>query len=401
MVQRGSYQTLSMLFGLAGLIAGCDPGDVSVESSSIQADPTTTVSPTDNTFNGAVSDKVHTSTYDAGVSTNAANPTTAKADASVVTNKSDASVSSKTDASVQTPSDAGVVAAQSLTLKVSGNQILDTCGKPWMARGMEQLAATQFSPGDSLKSLAAELAKTGSNAVRLLPQVDSVGASDIDALLTAFASQNIVVYLSPGDRSWFKRDDVRKVLLSHERGIILDAFQEPNYDDVPRWLNETKAAIADLRSAGYSAPLTVLSNQYGRDLTTALDHGQEVVDSDPKHNTIIGWQAYWGNSGWYQKAAGLTLTQGVEKAATKNFPFQLGVDQFADANELMNYAEVMAAAQKTGLGWLWWNFWNKWDGLGNNASNDGTATNLTTVGDIVIRSDPNSIANTAKKACFR
>ena len=286
------------------------------------------------------------------------------------------------------------------TLRVSGRQILDTCGQPFAARGMEQLAGKAFSKTGTYDGISSELIKTGSNAVRILPQIKEMTAGDVDKLLGQFVAAKVVVYISPGDRTWFNRADIKPVLLKHERGLILDALQEPNYDDVNRWVTESKAAIKQVRGYGFKAPLTVLSNLYGRDLKALLSRGQEIVDSDPLKNTIMGWQAYWGVSGWYQKTQGMTLTQGVDAAALKNFPVQMGIDLNADPNQPMNYSEVMAATQRKGMSWLWWNFWNKWDGMNNNASVDGSATNLTTAGKNVVTNDANSIQKTAKKACF-
>jgi hypothetical protein len=288
--------------------------------------------------------------------------------------------------------------ASGKTLHVEGNKLVDTCGKPWVARGIEQLAAKPFAHDSTIAGLAAELVKTGSNAVRLLPQ--QLGPADMETLLEALSAAKIVVYLSPGDRDWFKRRDIREVLMRYEKGLIIDAFQEPDYDDVARWRNDVKGAIEELRSAGYSAPLTVLANQYGRDLKSALQHGEEVLSADPQKNTILGWQAYWGKSGWYQRSSGMTLTEGVAACAKQKYPMQVGIDLYADANDLMDYQEVMAAAQQHGIGWLWWNFWNQYDNLGNNASIDGTAARLTQAGQVVLKSDPHSIEKTAKKACF-
>ena len=296
--------------------------------------------------------------------------------------------------------DAGAHVGGGATLQVSGRQILDTCGQPWVARGMEQITGSAFTP-NTLQGLAQELVKTGSNAVRLLPRINELKPADIDGLLKTFAANKVVVYISPGDRTWFNRPEIKEVLLRHEKGLIIDAFQEPDYNDVPRWIEETKAAIAQVRGYGYRAPVTVLANQYGRDLPAALQHGQEIVDADPRHNTIVGWQAYWGKTGWYQKAAGMSLTQGVEHCAKRNFPMQLGIDLNADPGSPMDYAEVMKVAEREGMGWLWWNFWNQWDSMGNNASHDGTATNLTPTGRAVVSGDPNSIKKTARKACFR
>ncbi len=306
------------------------------------------------------------------------------------------------DAGTSTPTSTTTpTTSVSKTLHVQGREILDTCGQPWVARGVEQLTGTPFSADGTFTGLASELIKTGSNAVRILPTIDAFTASDLEAMLSAFEKAQVVTYISPGDRSWFKRSEIKSVLMKHEKGIILDAFQEPDYNDVTRWLKETKAAIADLRGAGYSAPLTVLANLYGRDLPTLLAHGQEVAETDPLHNTILGWQAYWGKSGIYQKQYGMSLTEGVEEAAAAEFPVQVGIDLNADQNDQMDYPAVMAAAQKSGVSWLWWNFWNKFDTWNNNASNDGTAANLTDSGKAFIQNDPNSIKNTAKKACFR
>jgi hypothetical protein len=381
MVQRSSSQLLPVVATLLVLAAAC-AGDISAEeqlADDTQSDDAGTSSAAgDASRDGAARDGAVPGRGDGVVSGR------------------DGAVARAADAAAQPAPGDG---SPRKTLRVEGRRILDTCGKPWMARGVEQLAAKSFSADGSLGGLASELVKTGSNAVRLLPQ--NLTASEIDGLLTRLATDNVVVYLSPGDRAWFKRSDIREVLLRHEKGLIIDAFQEPNYDDVPRWIKESKAAVAELRAAGYVAPFTVLSNQYGRDLTAALEHGQEIVDADPQHNTIVGWQAYWGKSGWYQRDSGMTLTQGVEKCAAKGFAMQVGIDLYADKNDPMDYPEVMAAAQRQGLGWLWWNFWNQWDDLGNNASMDGTAARLTASGQAVLHSDANSIARTAQKACFR
>lgn len=395
MVQRSSTRFMAMMFGALSLTAACQPagvisgGELPEESANAYDDepasalsaPVLGVVARDS---GAREES--TSSADAGVAVPA--PTFAPTGA-------DAAVPSPT------PTPALPAATSSKTLRTDGARILDTCGQPFVARGMEQLAAKPFSRDGTYETLVAELVKTGSNAVRLLPRIDEVSASDIDKMLTAFAAQRVVVYISPGDRSWFARPEIRTVLLKHEKGLILDAFQEPDYNDVNRWRNETKAAIAEVRAAGYTCPITVLVNHYGRDLKSGLTHGQEIVDTDSAHNTIIGWQAYWGKSGYYQSVNNMSLAQGVEAAAKNKFPVQVGIDLNADADDEMDYREVMAAAQKHGVSWLWWNFWNQWDGWNNNASNDGSAENLTAAGQVVVHSDANSIEKTAKKACFK
>lgn len=296
---------------------------------------------------------------------------------------------------------ASPLAAKSDVLHAEGRYLLDTCGQRWMARGMEQLTAKAFSVDQTMPGIARELAASGSNAVRILPTISEITPDDLDTLLRAFAAHQIVVYISPGDLSWFARSDIKPVLMRHEKGLILDAYQEPNHADENRWVQEAQAAIATVRAAGYRCPLTVLAPGFGRQLGMAIKRGQEIVNADPQHNTIIGWQAYWGSSDVYQKEAGMSLSEGVSACAAQPFPMQLGIDLFSDPGETMNYAEAMAAAETHGVGWLWWNWWNQWDGMGNNISRDGSYANLTEVGETVVRGDENSIQKTARKACFR
>jgi hypothetical protein len=135
-----------------------------------------------------------------------------------------------------------------------------------------------------------------------------------------------------------------------------------------------------------------------------------VVNADPRHNTILGWQAYWGIGGGYQRLYGLSLPDAVRMAAQAPFPIQLGIDRIADTanaedariqDEPMDYSTVMSLAQETGTGWLWWQ-WGSRDGYDGNALTiDGTVTSLTDVGAVVLNSHPAGIRATARKACGR
>src|SRR5690606_29815187 len=93
----------------------------------------------------------------------------------------------ESDASTPAEDDGASADAISPTLYMEQNRILDTCGEPFVARGMEQIVGTQFSADGTLAGLAEELVKTGSNAVRLLPQ--DLGPSEIDELLTLFEEE--------------------------------------------------------------------------------------------------------------------------------------------------------------------------------------------------------------------
>lgn len=285
------------------------------------------------------------------------------------------------------------------TLTTSGRHIVDRCGNGFVPRGLENALGEQLPPGNDWGGFVDKMAATGANAIRILPDVAQLSLSDLDKVFQRVVANDLVVYVSPGDRSWFGQSGVKTLLDTYKGHLILDAFQEPNYDDRTRWLSDVEAAIDQVRGYGYTVPITVLANQYGRDLPVLLSKGADVVAHDPQHRVILGWQAYWGSSGWYQSQYHMTLSEGFAAAAAAAFPIQAGIDDIADLpNEHMDYSAAMTAAQSNGIGWLWWDWYNPY-GSANSLSTDGTVNHLTSVGTTVVNTHPASIAHTSVKAC--
>ncbi len=285
----------------------------------------------------------------------------------------------------------------SSTLRVEGRHIVDTCGNRFVVRGVEQILGRGITVGGSLETLIDEIARSGANALRVLPTLADFTVDELDALFARITGHSMVIFLSPGDRSWFARSDVQAMLDKHKSMLIIDAFQEPNYDDRTLWKSDAISAIQGVRDLGYTVPVTVLANQFGRDLPVLLEQGAEVVAADPLTNTILGWQAYWGVSGWYEQHYGLSLSEGVSAAAQQGFPIQAGIDGFADPADALNYPVIMAQSQSDNVGWLWWDWYNPYGPL-NSLSQDGTATNLTDLGTAVVPNDANGL-RAAQKAC--
>lgn len=291
--------------------------------------------------------------------------------------------------------------APSSTMQVAGRQLLDVCGQPFVVRGVEQILGNQLPEGNDWLGLVREIASTGVNAVRILPGVNTLSLDDIDEILTFIGEQNLVAFLAPlgQGNEWYARDDVKAMLKKHESFIIIDAYGEPQYDDVERWRTESKAALAEFRALGYEVPLTVTANQFGRALPSLFDYGAEILAADPLHNTFLGWQAYWGNTGYYQDFYGYSLDEAVDAIVSSGLPIQMGLDHITDMPSTeADYGTLMRGAEENGIGWLWWDFYNPY-GAENNLSQDGTADNLTYTGAVVIESHVASIANTAQRAC--
>ncbi|MGA4923558.1 hypothetical protein, partial [Bacillus subtilis] len=93
-----------------------------------------------------------------------------------------------------------------------------------------------------------------------------------------------------------------------------------------------------MRAAGYRSPLYVMSRGGGRQLTTLLNRGLEVQNADPLHNTVFGWQAYWGTNSsggnyWANTANGMTLREAMIRVRDAPVPIQVGAIALADPNE--------------------------------------------------------------------
>jgi hypothetical protein len=142
--------------------------------------------------------------------------------------------------------------------------------------------------------------------------------------------------------------------------------------------------------------VTVVGNQYGRDLPSILARGPAMAASDPQ--VIFGWQAYWGQSGWYASWYDLSLAEGIEASSKQSFPVQIGVTSIADPGDPMDYQEALTEAHRYGVGWLWWNWYNPFGPSAFNLSADGTMAGLTSHGQVVVQTHPNGF-HTAVKAC--
>jgi hypothetical protein len=290
------------------------------------------------------------------------------------------------------------------TLHVSGRQLLDTCGTPFVTRGVEQIFGEQLPEGNDWLGLLEEISDSGVNAVRILVG-DSLAVGDVDALLNVVAERGMVGYVTPYGNdamAWLGRQEVRTMLAKHEKYIIIDAFGEPTFDDRDRFLADSIAAIRTVRSWGYRVPLTVTANQFGRDLPSLFELGPQIVAADPLGNTILGWQAYWGSGGYYHQHYGMSFEQALDAIARAPFPIQLGLDRVTDfpASETADFAALMTETEAHGVGWLWWDWYNPY-GNENNLTENGSVDRLTATGTLVVKSHAASVQNTSKRVCVR
>lgn len=297
----------------------------------------------------------------------------------------------------------GTEPVQRATITTSGRDVLDSCGNKLVVRGVEQIFGEQLPQGNDWIGLIEQIADSGVNAVRILAGTDTLSNANVESLIQVAVDNQMVVYVTPygsQNMQWLGEPEVREILTRYEKHIIIDAFGEPTFDDRARFLADSTDAIRQVREWGYRVPLTVTANQFGRDLPSLLELGAEIVASDPLNNTILGWQAYWSTSGYYQDLYGMSLDEAVQAVATAPFPIQLGLDRVTDypSTATADFGALMAATEAHGIGWLWWDWYNPY-GNENNLTEDGTAARLTPTGSAVVSTHAASVQNTARFAC--
>ena len=285
----------------------------------------------------------------------------------VATSHADAT---KSAVAVVTVSASGITA----TLEVRGRDLVDTCGTRLVIRGVDQIFGVAdtagngpFSLGGSYTALVDQIALTGANAIRIQPQTD-LPAADVDAIIGQAVLRNMVVYVSNNGLStdsrhvysttWIGNPDIRAVLLKPEYAahLIIDALPEPPYNDRVRWRAQAISQIAYARGLGYTHPLALMENQYGRDLPAILSEGAAILATDPLRRIQFIWEAYWGPS--YESSYGMTLTAGLNAAAAAAFPIGFGLINWSEVSctVLLDYQANMATAQANGLSWTWWDW---------------------------------------------
>jgi mannan endo-1,4-beta-mannosidase len=300
-------------------------------------------------------------------------------------------------------------------LHIEGRFLVDDCGNRVIMRGVEQIINLGVGPNYSndLIWLIDEIAFTGANAIRLLPYAwitaEELGLA---AVLDRAIGHGIVVILSPTDwdsdfedsdeyQNWFIREDIQPVLATRQQSIIIEALCEVRTRDSERWIQRALYGISFMRSHGYTGTLSVISNAYGRDLPTTLEHGASVIATDPLGNTMINWQAYWGRSNWYQENDYfMTLHQAMEYVRDLNYPVQVGIIRYPDSGDEMDYLGVMADAEAFDIGWLWWDWYNPYGQWGNHLTSEGTFDTLTDFAAEIVITDENSIQNTSIRPCL-
>jgi hypothetical protein len=291
------------------------------------------------------------------------------------------------------------LAQVSSTLQVSDRNIQDRCGNVLVLRGLEQNQRVTDRGGTIVNgnwNMVVDLANTtGANEMRIIP--DDVTVAQTRSMVLWAAMRNMVIELHTS-ASYYTGSDVQSMVAAAKGNLILGIFGEPAYDDRTQWQSDTMAALQSVRALGYDEPVLIMANNYGRDLPSVLQYGQTLANADPLHKVIMGWQAYWGASNWYQNYYGLTFQQAMAQITAQHFPVQVGITYNADSPaDPINYSLLLSLTRSSGISSHFWDYYSR-NPLDQNmlmTSTDSTGSDmgLTDLGGIVLQTDPNSYWN--------
>lgn len=298
---------------------------------------------------------------------------------------------------------------ETATYTTSGRYLRDPLGATVTVRGAEQV---MWNASWLPNSHITQQASCGSNEIRILPYFTTATptgepkntlAQIEDQIKRAINGHTLVsVGLDGGQKlSTWLRADVKALMIKYQKYIVIHAKGESGEGSGAAWVTAANSVVSQMRAAGYTMPLEIMTTTAGRDLPTALNFGQQIVDADPLHRIIIGWQAYWGPGNFYQNQYNMTLAQAFANAQAANFPIQIGLIKHADQQNndpaVMNYSALMADAQTRGLGWLWWDWRMGQDDLTTN----GNCGSYAHDGLDIVVNNPNGIQHTAVRTPFQ
>jgi len=113
---------------------------------------------------------------------------------------------------------------------------------------------------------------------------------------------------------------------------------------------------------------------------------------------VLGWQSYWGQSGYYQNTYGMSLHEAFQAVRDSGLPIQAGIAFVGDwIDGPVDYWPSIHDAQTYGIGWLWWD-WRMSDG---DLTQDGIYGHWKNDGQAIAVTDPDSIQNTSVRTTFQ
>ena len=279
------------------------------------------------------------------------------------------------------------------TLRVAHGVIQSPTGKPFVMRGINLQYGDD--PGARLPMID-EIADTGANTVRLQLRRDT-SARQLRAALDRIVARNLVAVLmyweddvtcrsgTAGMRTALKHwtDTWHEVLVdpkyrAHLVLNIANEWGEPDAQDT--FGNIYRAAVVQLRAAGYAFPLMIDAAHCGQNYSVFAKGGAtRIAEVDRYRNLIFSTHAYWS----YQTLK--AIDDAVAAVRDQGLAFvwgEFGQKAFqADIGQATDHRHLVSQAEATGVSYIAWSWYgNGADARALDMRDAGSKPTLTTYG---------------------
>lgn len=249
---------------------------------------------------------------------------------------------------------------------VSGTQILDANGNPFLIRGVNH-AHTWYK--NDIEAALNSIAATGSNLVRLVlsngEQWTKDSADSISTILSLCEQKQLIAMLEVHDA--IGSDDVQTlldsvsywkelatVLIGKEDRVIINIANEwfGSWSSTT-WAEGYQQAIVALRDAGFEHLLVIDTAGYGQYPQAIIDHAQGLLQSDKFGRLAFSIHMYE-----YAAADTDTIKRNVDNTPALNVPLIIG--EFGNRVPEVHPVDVdmiISYLQEKSVGWTAWSWY--------------------------------------------
>ena len=253
-------------------------------------------------------------------------------------------------------------------------QLMDAAGHAFVIAGINNPHAWF---GERAYQALDDIAATKANTVRIVwntrgraDQLERIVERCIALKMVPMVELHDVTGNSSAERlldmaHYYTRDDVKAVLMRHERYLLINIANEwgDHHATAQHWQESYGAAITEMRTAGYKTTLVVDAPGWGQNIQPILEAGRTLIEHDPLHNILFSVHMYgsWNNA-----------QDIVDKLSTaKEIELPLIVGEFGyNHNDGQNnlgckadHRIIMATCKRLGYGFMPWSW------TGNNREN--------------------------------
>ena len=254
-------------------------------------------------------------------------------------------------------------------LHISGTQLVEKDGTPFVARGVSH-AHTWYTSQTATAIPAIRAA--GANALRVVlsdgTRWTKNDAADVATIISLCKANKLICMLEDHDTTGYGEEgaaasldtaasywiSLASVLKGQEDYVQINIGNEPfgNNDAAnTKWASDTAAAIKKLRAAGLHHNLVVDAPAWGQDWKNIMrDSAATVAAADPDANTLFSIHMY----GVYTTASSITTYLDAFKAA--GLPLIIGEFGYRSSPADVDDATVMAEAVRRNIGYYGWSW---------------------------------------------